>query len=128
LIGDHGGYQKLLVATAARLNRAWAAGPARAHAIEEYYQASAAGFDRLLRDKGFSEAAIGTHAGLADTSLMLALDPRLVRVDRLAQAKPEPGDGLAGDPREASAALGTAGVELIVARTVAAIQAATARH
>ena len=35
-IGDHGGYQKSLTAVAQRLNREWAATPARAHAILEY--------------------------------------------------------------------------------------------
>jgi creatinine amidohydrolase/Fe(II)-dependent formamide hydrolase-like protein len=37
-------------------------------------------------------------------------------------------EGVQGDPRRASAALGQIGVELIVARTVAAIRAATARR
>ena len=128
LIGDHGGYQKALVAVATRLNREWAGRPARAHAITEYYEASDAGFAELLRQRGYAQSAIGTHAGLADTSLMLATDPRLVRTDRLATVRVTPGDGISGDPREASAALGNAGVDQIVARTVAAIQAAVARH
>jgi len=127
-LGDHGGYQKAMAAAAARLNREWAATAVRAHAIEEYYRVSETGFAQLLRDRGYAEEAIGMHAGLADTSLMLALDPRLVRSDRLAKAKPEPGDGISGDPREASAALGAAGVDQIVARTVAAIKSTVARH
>jgi creatinine amidohydrolase/Fe(II)-dependent formamide hydrolase-like protein len=81
---------------------------------------------QALREHGLSAAQIGTHAGAADTSLMLAVDPRLVRADRLA-APPVPGDGVAGDPRPSSAALGQLGVDLIVARSVAAIRRAVTR-
>jgi len=80
----------------------------------------------LLKSKGYSEAEIGTHAGLLDTSLMMATDPSLVRADMLGETKP--GDGTHGDPRRSSAALGQIGVDLIVTRTVAAIRTATAGH
>jgi creatinine amidohydrolase/Fe(II)-dependent formamide hydrolase-like protein len=73
----------------------------------------------LLTNKGFREEEVGTHAGLADTSLTLAVDPRLVRTDRL-----QPGDGANGDPRRSSAELGQLGVDLIVTRTVDAIRKA----
>ena len=123
LIGDHGSYQKDLAAVAARLNREWAKTPTRAHAIAEYYDQSAHGFAKLLESRGYSAGEIGTHAGLADTSLMMALDPGLVRGDRL-----RPGEGDNGDPSRASAALGNSGVELIVAKTIEAIRRATARR
>jgi len=111
------------------LDREWAAGDARAHAVEEYYRASDTGFAQLLKSKGYREDEIGTHAGLADTSLMLGVDSRPVRIDRLRQGnKPEPGDGVNGDPRRASAELGQLGVDLIVTRTVEAITKATARR
>ncbi len=57
---------------------------------------------------------------------MLAVDPRLVRADRLAQA-PAAADGTYGDPRPSTAALGQAGVDLIVAASVNAIRRATVR-
>ena len=126
LIGDHGGYQSQLQAVAARLAREWAATPARVHFIAEYYRASDGPYVQALREHGLSAAQIGSHAGAADTSLMLAVDPRLVRSDRLAAA-PVAGDGTAGDPRPSSAALGQIGVELIVSRSVAAIRRAVAR-
>ena len=123
LIGDHGGYQSLLEAVAARLNRDWSATPARAHFIADYYHATQALYLDALRAQGFKEAQIGTHAGLADTSLALAVEPGLVRTDRLAAAhEAGPANGVAGDPRVSSAALGRLGVELIVARTTAAIR------
>ena len=126
LIGDHGGYQSELAAVAARLNREWAATPARAHFVAEYYRASVEPFAKALRDKGLADAQIGQHAGAADTSLMLAVDPRLVRADRLAAA-PAAGDGTAGDARPSTAALGQLGVDLIVARSVNAIRRAVVR-
>ena len=81
------------------------------------------GFGKLLESKGYPAGEVGTHAGLADTSLMLALDPSLVRADRL-----KPGEGVYGDPSRASAALGQLGVELIVTKTVAAVRRVVAAH
>jgi creatinine amidohydrolase/Fe(II)-dependent formamide hydrolase-like protein len=121
LIGDHGGYQPQLKAAADRLNRAWAGAKTRAHFIDAYYRSSTGPYAKALRDKGLSEAQIGVHAASADTSLQLALDPTGVRLDRLAQGA-EPDSGVNGDPRAANAALGQIGVELIVARSVAAIR------
>jgi creatinine amidohydrolase len=125
LIGDHGGYQSSLKAVAARLNRDWAATPARAHFIADYYKAADVDYAQLLRARGLSDAQIGLHAGTADTSLMLAVDPALVRPDEM-RRDPREGraNGVAGDPRASSAALGQLGVDLIVAKTVAAIRTA----
>ena len=130
-LGDSGNYQTLIADVAARLNREWAASrtatanPARAHWIGDYYRAAQAPYVQALRDRGLSEAQIGTHAGAADTSLLLAIDPALVRADRMAPGYRMADDGsVAGDPRAASAALGQIGVELIVARSVAAIRSA----
>ena len=125
-LGDHGGYQKADEAVAQRLDREWAAMPVRAYALSEYYRASETEFGQLLKSKGFSEAEIGSHAGLLDTSLMMATDPNLVRADLLAETKP--GDGAHGDPRRSSAALGRLGVDLIVSRTVAAIRSDVSRR
>jgi creatinine amidohydrolase len=125
-LGDHGGYQKNDEAVAQRLNREWAGTPVRAYALTEYYHASENEFAQLLKSKGFSEAEIGSHAGLLDTSLMMATDPNLVRNDMLGETKP--GDGTHGDPCRSSVALGRLGVDLIVAHTVAAIKSATAHR
>jgi len=124
-LGDHGGYQQDLRRAAELLNRAWSALPARAHAVPEYYRAVDVGFPELLRRQGFADAEIGRHAGLADTALMLALDPSYVRIDRL-QSAPPPGS-VAGDPRRADARTGALGVDLIVAATVRAIRRAESR-
>ena len=129
LIGDHGGYQAQLKSIAARLNREWSATPTRVHFIEAYYRAAQKPYEDALRAKGLSDAQIGTHAGSADTSLMMATDPSLVHPERFDEAAREGvGAGTVGDPRKSSAALGELGVELIVARTVEAIRAAEAHR
>jgi creatinine amidohydrolase len=129
LLGDHGGYQGDLDPVAVKLNREWAKSPTRVHALAEYYRASTQGFTALLRERGFRDDEIGTHAALADTSLMLAIDPGAVRTDLLqAGTALGPAQGVLGDPRRASAQLGQLGVDEIVAQTVTAIQARVARR
>jgi creatinine amidohydrolase/Fe(II)-dependent formamide hydrolase-like protein len=129
LIGDSGPNQPGQQAVAARLNREWAGTPVRVHAVDEYYRASTDGVRELLRSKGYRDDEIGRHAGLADTSLMLAIDPALVRADRVGRdAGPAATSGVDGDPRRASAALGRLGVEAIVSRTARAIQRAIANR
>jgi creatinine amidohydrolase len=128
LLGDHGGYQHLLKEVATDLNRDWAGTPARAHFIDDYYRATQAAYVQALRAKGLSAAQIGEHAGAADTSLQMAVDPATVRADRLEGAQAL-ATGTAGDPRPSTAALGQLGVELIVTQTVAAIRKArTEKH
>ena len=130
LIGDHGGYQSLLKAVALRLNQDWALTPARAHFIDAYYRVTQTAYVQALQAKGLSEAQIGMHAGAADTSLQMAIDASGVRPDQFALAAREGlALGVAGDPRNSSAALGQLGADLIVTQTVAAIRHAVApRH
>ena len=128
-LGDHGGYQKDEQRVAERLDRQWARSDVRVHAVPEYYRAASIGYARLLRDRGYADAEIGTHAGLADTSLTMALAPQLVRSDRVRDTPPPTvAQGVAGDPRRSSAELGQLGADAIVADTVAAIRAARARR
>jgi creatinine amidohydrolase/Fe(II)-dependent formamide hydrolase-like protein len=127
-IGDHGSYQKSLKHVADRLNQEWARDRVRVHALEEYYRASDAGFAEALKAKGFKADEIGTHAGLADTSLALAVDPALVRSEKLASPSMGVADGVYGKPNRATADLGKAGVDLIVERSVKAIRESTARR
>ena len=127
-LGDHGGYQKIELAAASRLNREWLTQQPRVHAIGAYYRAVETLYAQQLKQRGFSDEEIGSHAGLADTALTLALAPDLVRSDRLgAPSKPTAAQGVYGDPRRATAELGQVGVDIIVAQTVEAIRKAT-RH
>lgn len=128
-VGDHGGYQGQLKAVADKLNREWAATPARAHYIAAYYRSADADFAAALRAKGLTPAQVGTHAGSADTALLLALEPSMVRTEQIPRAAQEGlTAGVAGDPRAATVALGQMGVDLIVAQSVAAIRSALAER
>lgn len=128
LLGDHGGYQKSMQRVADKLNREWVREAARVHAVDEYYRAVDVDYSQALRRQGYSEAEIGTHAGLADTSLTMAIDPRLVRTDQLLDLKPGVAQGVHGDPARSNAAAGQQGVELIVSQTIQAIQRRVTRH
>ncbi|MES2959752.1 MAG: creatininase family protein [Pseudomonadota bacterium] len=124
-LGDHGGYRASLDRVAAKLNREWG-NTARVHALPEYYRAAQDEFAAMLKGRGFTADEVGLHAGLADTSLMLALDASQVRASLAAARLPGPqaaADGVTGDPRRASAELGRIGVAHIVEATVAAIRA-----
>jgi creatinine amidohydrolase len=127
-LGDHGGYQTDLKIVADNLNREWSKTTVRAHALPEYYSATQNEYVQQLKGHGFSSDQIGTHAGLADTALTLALAPDMVRADQLKSAtKPTVEQGVHGDPRRASAELGQAGVDVIVHKSVDAIQMAVSR-
>ena len=126
-LGDSGDYQKDDEAVAQELDREWKSTPVRAHAITEYYRAATVEFGDALKRQGFTAAEIGPHAGVADTSLMLAVNPSLVHTDRMTPAAGQNTlPGVTGDPRRASAALGNAAIDNIVDKTVAAIRAASA--
>jgi creatinine amidohydrolase/Fe(II)-dependent formamide hydrolase-like protein len=127
-LGDHGGYQKDLKQVVTHLNKTWAGTNARAILPAAYYETSSDGYAQLLRQRGFRDDEIGTHAGLADTSLQLAVAPQMVRTNEMRHAsKPGAADGVyGGDPRRSTAELGQMGVDAIVSRTVDAIRQQTA--
>jgi creatinine amidohydrolase len=128
-LGDHGGYQKAMQRVATRLNREWAARPGcRVHALLDYYQVTQGAYVEALKARGFTTEEIGSHAGLADTALALAVEPALVRQELLGRAASGGArEGVYGDPRRATAELGGAGVEQIVATSAAAIRVLTRR-
>jgi creatinine amidohydrolase len=127
-LGDHGGYQKNAERVAARLNREWSNDPAcRVTALLDYYSVTQLAYVDALRKRGYPAAEIGTHAGLADTALALAVDPSLIRSDALTGAVPlNEKNGVHGDPRRATAELGQLGVQQILDVSVAAIRKLTA--
>lgn len=127
-LGDHGGYQKSEQKVADKLNREWKNDPScRVHALLDYYDVTQGAFVDTLKKKGYSPAEIGTHAGLNDTALSLAVDKSLVRADVLAKgADLDAAHGVHGDPRRATAEIGELGVKEIVDTSVASIQRAVA--
>ena len=132
-LGDHGGYQKNEERVATKLNRDWTPkSKARALALLDYYQVTQTDFVAELKKRGFTQAEIGTHAGLADTSLTLAVDPTLVRADLLSASRTSgkwtQADGVYGDPHRASADLGQWGVQRIVESSAQVIRAFAQNH
>lgn len=127
-LADHGGYLKNTERVAQRLTRAFGAGSAllpacRVHALGEYYQVTQTDYIAALKARGFGLDEIGRHAGLADTSLTLAIDASQVRMHVAAARDRGAQDGVSGDPRRASAELGRLGTDRIVEMSVAAIEA-----
>jgi creatinine amidohydrolase/Fe(II)-dependent formamide hydrolase-like protein len=122
-LGDHGGYQSDLTRVVEKLDREWAKDPScRAHAPLEYYRITQTAYVDALKAHGVSNAELGSHAGLADTALALAVDPALIREKALAGPFPA---GVTGNPKRATAELGELGTKLIVDTTVAAIRKET---
>lgn len=132
VLGDHGGYQNLLTQVARKLNQTWARhghNKARVVFVRDYYQVIPTRYADILRQKGYGQS-VGKHADLSDTSLMLAVDPSLVRQEALRHAeKPQPADGVyGGDPRQASAELGRIGTDMQVQAAVDAISLLKRSH
>ena len=127
-LGDHGGYQNDIKHVVARLNKTWTGSGSRAFVPPEYYASSSDGYAQTLVQHGYRDDEIGTHAGLADTSLQLAVAPQMVRQDRLRNGpKLGPADGVyGGDPRRSTAELGQLGIDAIVSRTIIAVKKDTA--
>lgn len=121
LIGDSGPNQAPLKAVADRLNKEWAATPVRVHHAAAYYESQGA-FVAWLKAQGVKTEDIGTHAGLGDTSLLLAVYPQGVRQGKLAPGRPGDGSGVTGDPTKASAAYGRKGLEIAIESAVRQIR------
>jgi creatinine amidohydrolase len=121
-IGDHGGNQAAQAAVAAKLNGEWAGQGIKVLHVAGYYVDDAQ--IRYLRDKGETPATIGSHAGLIDTSELLAVHPQGVDLSRLAALPllPEP-TGHSGDPARASAAYGKALLDIRINAAVRQIRA-----
>lgn len=124
-LADHGGYIRQLEAATDALNRAWRGTGARALYVAPYYDVVYGAFADRVRGMGLG-ADIGTHADLIDTALTMALKPDAVRSRELASAPlPGPRDGVyGGDPRAATARIGTIGADMQVNAAIAAIRAA----
>lgn len=103
---------------AARLAQQWNGGALH---VSDYYAKN--GQVDLLRSRGETDATIGSHAGIRDTSELLAAHPEGVRTAKIA-ATPDAASGSSGDATRASAALGEELLRLKVAAAVAQIRAA----
>jgi len=100
------------------LNAEWANTDTRIHGIPGY---RVNGFDKWLLEQGESEADIGLHAGILDTSLLLAINPGHVRQDKLADRSAFEGS-VNGNPARATRAYGVKGLQLMIDTSVESIR------
>jgi creatinine amidohydrolase len=121
-IADHGGSLKPQAEVAARLTREWAQQQIRVIDVSDYY-ADEAQTD-FLKAQGETPATIGQHAGIADTSELMAVHPQGVDLGRFAGAPfTLERNGVSGDPMKASAERGRALIDVKVAAAVRQIKA-----
>jgi creatinine amidohydrolase len=99
-LGDSGPNQAPQREIAANLSQRWAGDGIRVVNADTYYAAN--GQVDALKADGETDASIGQHAGIRDTSELMAVDPSGVRPDRRAADK----DGVSGDPARATAERG----------------------
>jgi creatinine amidohydrolase/Fe(II)-dependent formamide hydrolase-like protein len=112
LIGDSGPNHQGLQAVAGLLNKEWVKGDVRVHYISSYYNGH--GFERWLKSQGEAPEDIGSHAGISDTSQLMAINPNLVRMNKLASGERK-AMGVSGNPARASVAYGKKALELKIA-------------
>src|SRR5712671_7658794 len=124
-IADHGGSMKVQAEVAARLTREWSQEGIRVLDVDDYYAAAGDLQNKFLESQGERPAAIGQHAGIADTSELMAVHPTGVDLSRhpafgLAET------GVSGDPRRASVDRGKVLLDLKVQAAVRQIRAVKA--
>ena len=115
-IGDSGGNQNGMKAVSEALNKEWAGSGVRIHFVPEYY--SGTGFSEWLMTQGEKKEDIGTHAGITDTSQLLAVAPQHIRKDKLADKGGFEGSGVSGNPTRARVEYGKKGLDLKVETTL----------
>lgn len=117
-VGDHGQSIPPQRAVAKVLSRLWAGEVVRVINAENYYDKP--GGVEWLKAQGETDAQIGQHAGIRDTSELMAVFPAGVRPDKRVADK----DGVNGDPTRATAERGQKLIELKVEAAVKEIEAA----
>lgn len=126
-IADHGGSAKVQAEVAARLTGEWRQQGIRVIDVSDYYAYADEAQNDYLKAQGETPAAIGRHAGISDTSELMAVYPAGVDIARYTDAPftMEP-NGVSGDPRKASAERGRALLDIKVKAAVRQIKALAA--
>ncbi len=120
LIGDSGPNQKGLQAVATLLNTEWANTDVRVHFVPDYYNENR--FRAWLQSQGEKTEDVGTHAGISDTSQLLALNPAWIRKDKLAPGGDRKLTGVSGNPTRANVTYGKKGLDFKIEAAVAQVR------
>ena len=126
-LGDSGGNQNGMRDVAAKLNEEWKGSGARAHFIGDYYTKASADARAYLTGKGFAAADIGNHAGMLDTSEMMFVNAKHVRMNKRALNGGGEGSGVSGDPTKATPEIGKAILDIKINNAVNQIKASMAK-
>ena len=121
-IGDSGGNHRGMEEVAAALNEEWRGGEFRVHFVPEYYRASRDKFRQWLQEQGHAPETIGSHAGISDTSQLMAVAPEHIRLDKRVPGGGFEGSGVSGDPSKATVEYGKQGVQFKIDAAVARIK------
>jgi creatinine amidohydrolase len=121
-IGDHGGNQASQAAVATKLNHEWSSQSITVLHVSDYYVDEEQ--IKYLHEKGETAAAIGVHAGIIDTSELLAVHPKGVDLSRLSTLPlNSESTGHSGNPTRASAEYGKALLDMRINAAVRQIRA-----
>jgi creatinine amidohydrolase/Fe(II)-dependent formamide hydrolase-like protein len=123
-IGDSGPNQHPQAVVAAKLDGELKRRGVRVLQIDDYYYKN--GQEEWLKSQGFSEAQIGVHASVADTSQLMAVRPDGIRNELLASSAGNADgskNGVIGDPAGSTAAIGQKLLELKIAVALQEIRA-----
>jgi creatinine amidohydrolase/Fe(II)-dependent formamide hydrolase-like protein len=123
-IGDSGGNQAGMKEVAAELGEKWKGAKTRIHFIPEYYDYE--GLQKWVASQGLVETDEGHHDDYGISSLMMAVDPRSVRLEQRAAKNKASINGVSLLPAEKTIAFGKRAIEWRTAATVAAIKKAIA--
>jgi len=124
LIADHGSSTRPQAEVAQKLTREWAADGVKVISVDDYYGAAGEEQNKLLIAQGETLKSIGQHAGITDTSELMAVHPQGVDLSRLAGLTlPSEPTGTDGDARRATAERGRALIALKVEAAVRQIRA-----
>lgn len=125
-VGDSGGNQRGMKEVSEALNLEWTDEETRVHFVSAWYTSTA--FEDWLRSQGEPDDVIGTHAGLSDTTTLMAVAPQHVRAEFMLEERSKNANGVSGDPSGASVELGEIGMSFLVGAAMTQIKEMLARQ
>ncbi len=121
-LGESGGNRTGMRTATARLNDLWK-GEAKAFWIDDYYTKSHADQNAYVtKHLGIPSDQIGGHANILDTSEMLFVNPKHVRLKKLAPGGGYENSGVSGDPTKSTPALGKIFLQIHIDNALAQIK------
>jgi len=122
LIADHGGSLEIHRIIAEKFNKEWSKDGIKVINVSSYYN-SGIEQKKYLKKMGYTDADIGDHAGMLDTSELMSIHPSGVGFEKLRQSTLKQDlRGDSGDPTKSSYEIGKKLVEIKIQAAVSQIQ------